>query len=43
MAAEDRRIRAALRDLGYRIVVIRHDRDLEEQIAAYPDLFGPGT
>ncbi|MCX7689692.1 DEAD/DEAH box helicase [Thermoflexus sp.] len=42
VAAEDQRIRAALRDLGYRVVVIRYDRDLEEQIAAYPDLFGPG-
>lgn len=42
VAAEDRRVRAALRDLGYRVVVIRHDRDLEEQLSAYPDLFGPG-
>ncbi len=41
VAAEDRRIRAALWDLGYRVIVIRYDRDLEEQIAAYPDLFGP--
>ena len=42
VAAEDRRVRAALRDLGYRVVVIRHDQDLEEQVAAYADLFGSG-
>ncbi|MEJ5349439.1 MAG: DEAD/DEAH box helicase [Desulfosoma sp.] len=34
--------RAELRDLGYRVVVIRYDRDLEEQVQAYPDIFGEG-
>jgi len=43
VAAEDRRVRAALRDLGYRVIVIRHDRDLEEQVQSHPDLFGPPT
>ena len=40
VAAEDRRIRADLEDLGYRVVVIRYDRDLEAQLAEYPDVFG---
>ena len=40
VAAKDHRIRADLRDLGYRVIVIRYDRDLEEQIQSYPDLFG---
>ena len=38
--AEDRRVRADLEDLGYRVVVIRYDRDLEEQVQGYPDVFG---
>lgn len=38
----DTATRAELRDLGYRVVVIRYDRDLEEQIQAYKDLFGEG-
>ncbi|MBC7348143.1 MAG: DUF1998 domain-containing protein, partial [Clostridia bacterium] len=38
----DAATRAELRDLGYRVVVIRYDRDLEEQVQAYSDLFGEG-
>jgi len=34
--------RTGLKEKGYRIVVIRYDRDLEEQIRAYPDVFGKG-
>jgi hypothetical protein len=37
---EDTQIRGDLRDLGYRVIVIRYDQDLEEQIQQYPDLFG---
>jgi len=40
VAAEDRRVRAALEDLGYRVVVIRWDRGMEEQVAGYGDVFG---
>jgi len=39
-AEEDRKIRQDLEDLGYRVIAIRYDRDLEEQIAAFPDVFG---
>jgi hypothetical protein len=38
--AEDQRVRADLADLGYRVVVIRYDRDLEEQMGEYGDIFG---
>ena len=41
--AEDRRIRGDLADMGYRVVVIRYDADLEAQIRRYPDVFGEGT
>jgi hypothetical protein len=39
-AAEDRRMRADLEDRGYRVAVIRYDQGMDEQIAAYADLFG---
>ncbi len=38
----DIEIRAALKDLGYRVVVIRYDQDIEEQVRKYPDIFGGG-
>jgi len=36
----DEEIRRKLRARGYRIVVIRYDQDLEEQIRQYSDIFG---
>jgi hypothetical protein len=40
---KDTRERAKLEDAGYRVVVIRYDRDIEEQIATNADLFGAGA
>ena len=41
--AEDDQLRRQLKELGYRVVAIRHDQDLDEQIAGHADLFGEGT
>jgi hypothetical protein len=40
---KDTQERTKLDDLGYRVLVIRYDRSIEEQIADNPDIFGPGT
>ena len=37
---KDRITRQELKDLGYRVIVIRYDQDLEEQIHRHPDVFG---
>lgn len=39
----DEEIRRRVREAGYRVVVIRYDRGLEEQIAEHEDLFGKGS
>lgn len=39
--ARDENIRRQLRALGYRVVVIRYDQDLDEQIRRYSDILGP--
>jgi len=39
---KDKTIRAELKDLGYRIVIMRYDQKLEEQLKEYPDVFGEG-
>ncbi|MCS6991177.1 MAG: DEAD/DEAH box helicase, partial [Chitinophagales bacterium] len=37
---QDESIRRQLVEKGYRVVVIRYDRDLTAQIASYPEVFG---
>lgn len=37
---KDRITRQELKDLGYRVVVIRYDKDLEKQINRFSDIFG---
>lgn len=39
---KDAAVRRLLRDHGYRVIVIRYDADIEQQIGAYPDVFGFG-
>ncbi|MEW6301579.1 MAG: Zn-binding domain-containing protein, partial [Thermodesulfobacteriota bacterium] len=39
---KDRVVRQELKELGYRVIAIRYDEDLEGQIHRYPDVFGEG-
>jgi hypothetical protein len=39
----DKEERSKLEDLGYRIIVIRYDLDIDAQIGQHADVFGPGT
>jgi superfamily II DNA/RNA helicase/very-short-patch-repair endonuclease len=36
---QDRRVRDALEDRGYRVIIITGDRDLDEQLGQHPDVF----
>jgi|SRR5579864_3791569 len=38
----DRKERGKLEDRGFRVVIIRHSKDLAAQISEHPDVFGAG-
>ena len=39
---QDSRERRKLEDMGYRVIIIRYDKSLAEQIKAHADVFGRG-
>ena len=40
---KDRIVRTELVARGYRVIVIRYDRPIEEQLSTYPEIFGSGS
>jgi len=42
-AERDRVLRSELRSRGFRVIAIRYDRSIDEQIAQSPDVFGHGS
>lgn len=40
---KDEGMRSALKEIGYRVIVIRYDHDIEETVCKYPDVFGSGS
>jgi very-short-patch-repair endonuclease len=40
---KDEGIRSALRDIGYRVIVIHYNQDIEDIVRKYPDVFGSGS
>lgn len=42
-AERDRQLRSQLQGQGYRVLVLRYNQDLQEQLARYPEVFGKGS
>ncbi len=40
--AQDERVRAELREKGYRVIVIRYDDNMDEKLREFKDIFGEG-
>ncbi|MFS8867143.1 DUF1998 domain-containing protein [Synechococcus sp. OH30] len=42
-AAQDRQLRSQLLGQSYRVIALRYDQDLQEQLARYPEVSGKGN